>query len=109
MGRDGSSEAAPVKRISDSIDPVQSYTSKLHPSVNLESRGRGFGIGGGYEEPYISKAPAARAVEHIEQYGPLPHAGYYGAGTASRPFGIGQAGFSSELEWYGPQYGEKTA
>ena len=42
-------------------------------------------------------------------YGPLPHAGYYGAGAGPRPFKKGQAGFSNELSWYRLQYGEKTS
>jgi hypothetical protein len=82
--------------------------TKGHPSRNLGSRSRGFGIGGGYERPYRRERPKT-ADNEAGLYGPLPHAGYYGTGTSARPFKSGQAGFADELPWYGPQYGEKTS
>ena len=78
-----------------------------HPSLSLEPRARGYGIGGAYEKPYRSRRPAAR--EQVESYGPLPHSGYYGTGTEPARFNRGQAGFKGELLWYGPQYGEPTS
>ena len=78
-----------------------------HPSRNLLARSRGFGIGGGYERPYRREKP--KPADSDNMYGPLPHAGYYGAGADSRPFKRGQAGFSDELSWYRSQYGEKTS
>ena len=81
---------------------------KVHPSRNLESRSRGFGIGGGYERPYRKEKPKTSDSEE-GLYGPLPHAGYYGSGMGSRPFKRGQAGFSDELPWYRSQYGEITS
>jgi hypothetical protein len=81
---------------------------KVHPSRNLESRSRGFGIGGGYERPYRKEKPKTSDNEE-GLYGPLPHAGYYGSGTGSRPFKRGQAGFADELSWYSSQYGEITS
>jgi hypothetical protein len=81
---------------------------KGHPSRDLQSRSRGFGIGGGYERPYRKERPKT-ADEDEGLYGPLPHAGYYGTGTGGRPFKRGQAGFADELSWYRSQYGEKTS
>ncbi|HVG20091.1 MAG TPA: hypothetical protein VNI02_13655 [Blastocatellia bacterium] len=82
--------------------------AKGHPSRNLQSRSRGFGIGGGYERPYRKERP--KTSDNDEGlYGPLPPAGYYGAGTSERPFKRGQAGFADELPWYRAQYGEKTS
>lgn len=81
---------------------------KGHPSRNLGSRSRGFGIGGGYERPYRKEKPK-NADSDEGLYGPLPHAGYYGSGTSARPFKRGQAGFADELSWYRSQYGEKTS
>ena len=78
-----------------------------HPSLSLEPRARGYGIGGAYERPYRSGRPSVR--EQGASYGPLPHSGYYGAGTESARFKRGQAGFKGELLWYGPQYGETTS
>jgi len=85
-----------------------SYTSKRHPAVNLESRARGFGIGGGYERPY-RKSAAKPQQSSEESYGPLPPSGYYGTGLASRPFKPGQATFDNEMGWYRSQYGETTS
>ncbi len=82
--------------------------TRAHPSKILEARKRGYGIGGGYERPY-RKEKAQTGDNKAELYGPLPHAGYYGAGTAARPFKRGQAGFSDEIEWYKSQYGERTS
>lgn len=81
---------------------------KGHPSRNLQSRARGFGIGGGYERPYRKERPKTSDSDE-GLYGPLPHAGYYGTGTGARPFKRGQAGFAGELSWYRSQYGEKTS
>ena len=78
-----------------------------HPSRKLHLRDRGFGIGGGYERVYRGRKAAERLVEGAT-YGPLPPAGYYGAGTAARPFTRGEASFKSELSWYGQQYGTRT-
>jgi hypothetical protein len=85
-----------------------SKTKGQHPSRSLELRKRGYGIGGGYERPYRKERSEAKDSRK-ELYGPLPHAGYYGAGTSVRPFKVGQAGFGDELEWYRSQYGEKTS
>jgi hypothetical protein len=78
-----------------------------HPSRSLDPRTRGYGIGGGYERPYRKslQTPTARH----DSYGPLPHSGYYGAGSDAGRFRHGQAGFNEELSWYGPQYGENTS
>lgn len=46
---------------------------------------------------------------HRESYGPVPHAGYYGAGAGRERFERGQAGFDAELSWYRAQYGEHTS
>lgn len=77
-----------------------------HPSRNLEPRGRGYGIGGGYERPYRK---SSGMPDQSESYGPIPHSGYYGSGATKKRFEHGQAGFKEELPWYGPQYGEKTS
>jgi hypothetical protein len=82
--------------------------AKGHPSRSLESRSRGFGIGGGYERPYRKERPKTSDNEE-GLYGPLPHAGYYGSGTSTRPFKSGQAGFADEISWYRSQYGENTS
>src|SRR5215468_7746633 len=83
-----------------------------HPSRALSARAKGFGIAAGYERPYRKEKTGARGLAASsagsnasyngrEVYGPLPPAGYYGAGTASsRPFERGQAGFTEELPWY---------
>lgn len=47
--------------------------------------------------------------QHRESYGPVPHAGYYGAGAGEERFERGQAGFNAELSWYRAQYGERTS
>jgi hypothetical protein len=82
--------------------------STIHPSRDLAQRARGFGIGGGYERPY-RKERAKRGESSHQLYGPLPHSGYYGAGTGMRPFKLGQASFEEEMGWYRKQYGEKTS
>ena len=79
-----------------------------HPSRNLSARAKGYGIGGGYERPY-RKEKSKSADPNREMYGPLPPGGYYGAGSGSRPFVHGEAGFVDELAWYGSQYGESTS
>jgi hypothetical protein len=84
-------------------------TSTLHPSKSLQTRSRGYGIGGGYERPYKREKPR-RGDSRRLLYGPIPHAGYYGAGEAMRPFKEGQATFGEEeLSWYQKQYGEQTS
>lgn len=88
---------------------IQAKADNLrHPSRNLSARAKGFGIGGGYERPYRKVKPDA-ADSSREMYGPLPPAGYYGTGTAARPFERGQAGFADEMLWYRSQYGETTS
>jgi hypothetical protein len=78
-----------------------------HPSLSLEPRARGYGIGGAYETPYRRTKPIV--AKSGEVYGPLPHSGYYGTGAGSARFQPGQAGYNKELVWYGPQYGENTS
>ena len=82
-------------------------TFKVHPSRSLVPRARGYGIGGGYETPYRGRSKPRD--EQGECYGPLPHSGYYGAGSGTERFKRGQASFSSELRWYKQQYGERTS
>ncbi|MGA9772388.1 MAG: hypothetical protein WBV94_25370 [Blastocatellia bacterium] len=84
-----------------------SETARTHPSRSLEPRSAGYGIGGGYERPY--RKEKAKPADSKSMYGPLPHAGYYGSGSGSRPFERGEAGFTDELSWYRSQYGEKTS
>ncbi len=81
--------------------------AKAHPSRSLKSRSVGYGIGGGYERPY--RKEKAKPADSNGMYGPVPHAGYYGAGAGSRPFERGEAGFTDELSWYRTQYGEQTS
>jgi hypothetical protein len=78
-----------------------------HPSRNLAARVSGYGIAAGFEKPYRKDRLTAPTRKRV--YGPLPHAGYYGSGTAARPFARGEAGFSNELAWYKAQYGEETS
>src|ERR1044072_2649655 len=79
-----------------------------HPSRNLDARSQGFGVAAGYEKPF--KKDEARTVDRINDlYGPIPHAGYFGAGIGLRPFKNGQASFSDEMDWYKKQYGENTS
>ena len=80
---------------------------RAHPSRSLESRSVGYGIGGGYERPY--RKEKAKPADSNRMYGPLPHEGYYGAGSSARPFERGEAGFTEELPWYRTQYGEQTS
>lgn len=76
-----------------------------HPASNLEARRNGFGIGGGYEKPRAKRSePKASGV-----YGPIPHSGYFGSGSAARRFSVGQAGFTQEASWFEPQFGERTS
>lgn len=89
-------------------NPVEPATRPRHPSRNLSARAKGFGIGGGYERPY-RKEKRQPADASSEMYGPLPPAGYYGTGTAARPFERGEAGFADEMAWYRSQYGELTS
>jgi len=78
-----------------------------HPSRNLGSRAKGYGVAAGYEKP-LAQRKAGRESAH-DIYGPLPHAGYYGSGLDSRGFERGQAGFSDELPWYHAQYGRTSS
>jgi hypothetical protein len=82
-------------------------SSKLHPSRSLEVRSTGYGIGGGYERRYRGRTAPADAQD--EPYGPVPHSGYYGAGTGLERFKRGQAGYGNELPWFIQQYGQKTS
>src|ERR1044071_5217758 len=84
------------------IEPARS-----HPSRSLKSRSVGYGIGGGYERPY--RKEKAKPADGNNMYGPVPHAGYYGAGSDARPFERGEAGFTDELSCYRTQYGEQTS
>lgn len=90
-----------------SSEPKQNNSASNHPSRNLAPRARGYGIGGGYEKRY--REPRRTKDRPRESYGPVPHAGYYGAGAGKERFEWGQAGFKDELSWYGPQYGESTS
>src|SRR5262245_40186561 len=87
-------------------EEVVAEQGESHPSLTLKPRARGYGIGGAYEKPYLSGRN--KPNQRRGSYGPLPHSGYYGAGAGDTRFQRGQAGFSEELKWYGPQYGEQT-
>ena len=79
-----------------------------HPARSLPSRAHGYGVAAGYEKPY--KPKTVKPVGAVsEEYGPIPHSGYYGAGDSARPFKRGQASYSEELLWYPAQYGEETS
>jgi hypothetical protein len=78
-----------------------------HPSRNLATRSKGYGIGGGYEKRRTRDASATRRREAA--YTALPHSGYYGAGLGDKPFKAGQASFTKELGWYDAQYGKATS
>lgn len=82
--------------------------NNAHPSRSLSSRAQGYGIAAGYERPY-RKRTAEPHVRQKDEYGPIPDSGYYGSGDSARPFRRGQAGYSGELLWYPPQYGEQTS
>ena len=90
------------------IDSWLATAPNAHPSRKLELRSHGYGIASGYEKPYVRDKTGSAKLE-AEQYGPIPHSGYYGAGETLRPFKIGQGGFRQELEWYQNQYGSKTS
>lgn len=93
--------------MNDKLTLKKTPSSKGHPSRSLESRAKGYGIGGGYEKPY-HKHP--RPADHrSESYGPVPHSGYYGAGAGAERFERGQAGYNSERSWYDAQYGQNTS
>jgi hypothetical protein len=98
----------PSNTTGEAIDKPIGRPVMRHPSRNLTARARGFGIGGGYERP-LRKEKTVSADAGGEMYGPLPPAGYYGTGTAARPFERGQAGYTDELAWYRSQYGENTS
>jgi hypothetical protein len=104
------------EKVGQKVEDVSSTTNhtgttgplKRHPSRNLGPRAKGYGIGGGYERPYKKERAGSKDTrKHL--YGPLPHAGYYGTGSAERPFGEGQASFSNEIELFHKQYGERTS
>src|SRR5690242_9435658 len=86
------------------VADVEQPGISAHPSRNLAPRGRGYGIGGGYERPY-RKHPRP-ADDQQQSYGPVPHSGYYGAGAKTERFERGKAGYNNELSWYAFQYGE---
>lgn len=79
-----------------------------HPSRSLSSRAQGYGIAAGYERPYRGGKAEPHALQK-DEYGPIPDSGYYGSGDSARPFKRGQAGYSEEMLWYAPQYGEVTS
>ena len=87
--------------------PDRSAKEQRHPSRSLDARRGGYGIGGGYETPRKKKEVVA-ADYRSDDYGAISHGGYYGAGTGNRPFGIGQATFEKEIEWYKAQFGEES-
>jgi hypothetical protein len=88
-------------------DPTRPSSPGSHPSRSLKARAKGYGIGGGCEKPY--RARPRPMDNEKESYGPVPHAGYYGAGAGNERFERGQAGFKDELPWYSAQYGEMTS
>ena len=88
-------------------EPQQKLVATAHPSRNLGPRAKGYGIGGGYEKPYRQRSRPKD--QQSVTYGPVPHAGYYGAGAGNERFERGQAGFRDELAWYEAQYGETTS
>ena len=91
-----------------SIAGSESPATPRHPSKSLQSRARGYGIASGYEKPYRPKK-STRSTSQLDEYGPIPHSGYYGAGDSARPFKRGHAGYEEELLWYPAQYGEETS
>ena len=81
-----------------------------HPSRNIEVRRNGFGIAAGFEISYDNYSDYNLLIEsRSDQYVSIPHCGYYGVGLGSRPFKIGEAGFSEELAWYKEQHSGTTA
>lgn len=110
----GENKKKPDEQVSDSSMISNSQFSSItkdrinHPSRNLDVRSRGFGIAAGYEKPF-KKDDARTLVREADLYGPIPHAGYFGAGVGLRPFKKGQASFSEEMDWYKKQYGETTS
>lgn len=93
----------------ESSDPASAAVgANDHPSKSLTPRRKGYGIGGGLERPY--RRGAQRPEEIVPgSYGPLPHSGYFGAGSSMGPFKTGEAGFGGELTLYRAQYGEITS
>jgi len=87
--------------------PKENSLDPPHPSRSLPSRAHGYGIAAGYEKPYRGRTAEPKARQK-DEYGPIPDSGYYGSGDSARPFKRGQAGYSEELLWYTPQYGEET-
>lgn len=76
-----------------------------HPSKDLKIRQGGYGIAAGLEKPY-NKGKLNNNEDKIgEQYGAMPHSGYYGMGLGTRPFKEGQASYTEEIVWYRLQYG----
>jgi hypothetical protein len=82
--------------------------SRKHPAWSLEERKDGFGIGGGFERPY-RRASGGRTDSRKGLYGPVPHAGYYGANAPEQRFSVGQATYKEEIELYKRQWVEKTS
>jgi hypothetical protein len=82
--------------------------AKKHPAWSLEERKDGFGIGGGFERPY-RRPPAGKTDSRKGLYGPVPHAGYYGADDSEQRFGVGQATYKDEISLYKRQWVEKTS
>ena len=107
MGENTEGDNKQQQEMAKERGPASVDSSKRHPSKSLPARNRGFGIGGGYERPY--RKEKSKPADSDRVYGPLPHSGYYGAGSAERPFKAGQAGFSEEISWYRSQYGENTS
>jgi len=85
-----------------------SLKAKKHPVWSLEERKDGFGIGGAFERPY-RRAPAGRTDSRKGLYGPIPHAGYYGANDSRQRFGVGQATYKEEIALLERQWVEKTS
>src|SRR5215831_13311595 len=81
---------------------------KKHPVWSLEERKDGFGIGGAFERPY-RRPPAGRTDSRKGLYGPIPHAGYYGANDSRQRFGVGQATYKEEIALLERQWVEKTS
>jgi hypothetical protein len=92
----------------DFVSSAPQSEAAKHPAWSLEQRKQGFGIGGGYERPYRARA-TGRTDCRTGLYGPIPHAGYYGANDPARRFSLGQATYRDEISWYRRQFGEKTS
>ena len=95
------------KNLEGSDGPRVSASQGSHPARSLAPRAKGYGIGGGYEKPYRDRRGPME--DSRNSYGPVPHAGYYGAGAGNERFERGKAGFNAELSWYRAQYGRNTS